>query len=345
MPVVAGPPLLLNLLRNPPSLAAANVGNVDPGNPPLILNPQQIAAFVAGETIQVQFQIGNGVTALETLTSRTYRAAIGGLNQPATGGLGTWGDGTVTYSPQLPYNASALCVQNALNSLNANAGPSSGLVEVTGPANGAPYMVIWNTPGARNLITVDPSDLAPLCQVIVQRVQTGTSGVREIQLIQIIQQPLAYTSTWTIATTTATGILVFNTPAVIQFLAANPSGQTFLEIEENDGTNIRKICQIPVALNGYVVGPTSNFVPFPVGYQKGMAVVTSGNQSVALVFPAAFQSAPSFFSPGGVGMPDSVTGQLTVTFDNSTLTASGVTLWLSAPAPASGYVIPWLAIQ
>lgn len=342
---MAAPALSLQILRNPPSLATANVVSVDPTAPNL--SPVQIAQFVAAETLAFQFQIGNGISALETLTGYSYRVGLGGLNQPPQGGLATWGDGTVTVATQQPYNASAATIQAALNALNSNAGPSSGLVEVLSPiAAGAPYTVVWNTNGARALLTVDPSDLEPMCQVTVQRVQTGGASAREIQIIQITQTPLAYLSSLTVVGNLATGTLLCNTATVIQFLANNPSGQTIFEIEENDGVSIRKICQLPVVLNGYVIGPQSTISPIPAGgFQYGMVSIPSGQQSVTLTFPQPFTSTPSVFLPGLVGMPDSVTGFMNANWDKSTLTKTGVILWTDTIAPAAGYFIPWIAFQ
>lgn len=79
--------------------------------------------------------------------------------------------------------------------------------------------------------------------------------------------------------------------------------------------------------------------------QVGAIPLVEGQQSYDLVFPVAFGAAPSYFSPT-VAMPNSSGEVLEATFDASSLTAQGVTIWLNSPPGAAsvGGYINWYAI-
>jgi hypothetical protein len=78
--------------------------------------------------------------------------------------------------------------------------------------------------------------------------------------------------------------------------------------------------------------------------QTGNVALVAGTQSYAIVFSPAFGAAPGFIG-GSVLMPTSSGETFEVAFDLSTLTASGVTAWLSGiPTAASdGGSINWIA--
>lgn len=78
--------------------------------------------------------------------------------------------------------------------------------------------------------------------------------------------------------------------------------------------------------------------------QTGLVPLIDGQQSYAIVFSQAFQNAPAFFNPT-VQMPSSSGEVFSVSADISTLTANGVTVWLSGvPSAASvGGFINWYA--
>lgn len=238
----AGTSLTVSILRNPPSLATARVV----GSTTTPLGWQE---FPAGDTIKVQFQITDGAGNFETLTSRTYRFGLGNLNAPCTDGTFTLSDYLGATTPALAYNVPASEVQYQLNLLNGNSGPGGASVTVEGP-NGGPFYVIYNTVGTRNLLSANITDLEPSALAIIAEIQTGTGSVPETQLIRIVQLPLALQSSWTISTTTASAVFTVSSPGLYQWLAQHPFGETFIEIEETDGTNIRKICQAPVRIVG-----------------------------------------------------------------------------------------------
>ena len=238
----AGTSLTLSILRNPPSLLTARVSGST-------TTPVGWQEFPAGDSIKIQFQITDGAGAYETLTSRTYRVGIGNLNAPCTGGTFTVSDYLGATTAALPYNISASGLQFALNSLNGNTGPGGALVTVIG-VHGEPFTIIYRTNGTRNLLTFNVANLEPSAVAIVAETQTGSGSLPEIQMARLVQMPYALQSSWTIASTTASAVLSLSSPGLYQWLAKNPFGQTYFEIEETDGTNIRKICQAPVVVSG-----------------------------------------------------------------------------------------------
>ena len=88
-----------------------------------------------------------------------------------------------------------------------------------------------------------------------------------------------------------------------------------------------------------------NSTPPPASVQQtGTVALVAGTQSYAIVFSPAFSAAPGFIG-GSVLMPTSSGETFEVAFDLSTLTASGVTAWLSGipTAASAGGSINWLA--
>lgn len=79
--------------------------------------------------------------------------------------------------------------------------------------------------------------------------------------------------------------------------------------------------------------------------QKGRTAIVAGQQNYDIVFDTPFDVAPEFFE-AGVLMVSSSGETFIVAADLSTLTAAGVTVWLSGiPSSASnGSYITWVAI-
>lgn len=78
--------------------------------------------------------------------------------------------------------------------------------------------------------------------------------------------------------------------------------------------------------------------------QQGVVSIVVGTQSYAIVFSPAFASVPTFFG-AGILMVSSSGETFEVAADLSTLTASGVTVWLSGvpTAASTGSKINWMA--
>jgi len=96
----------------------------------------------------------------------------------------------------------------------------------------------------------------------------------------------------------------------------------------------------------YTPANNVNAVPPATVQQKGTVAIVAGTQSYAITFPSAFGSAPTFFG-ANVQMVNSSGEVFTVVADLSTLTASGVTVWLSGipTAASTGAFINWIANQ
>lgn len=91
--------------------------------------------------------------------------------------------------------------------------------------------------------------------------------------------------------------------------------------------------------------PTANSRPATRTFvQTGSVPIVVGQQSYAITFSPVFESTPSAFDPT-VQMPNSSGEAFFATVDLSTLSPSGVTVWLSGiPTDASaGGMINWRA--
>ena len=98
-------------------------------------------------------------------------------------------------STGIAYDVSAATLESTLN---ANAGISGipDTVAVTLLATGI-YQVAFESVGARYLLAGDPGNLTPESNVFASRMQTGDATTKEVQLLQIVQRPYVYVSSWT----------------------------------------------------------------------------------------------------------------------------------------------------
>jgi len=127
---------------------------------------------------------------------------IGDADKPAESGTFSLAySGSSTALTGLSYAVDAATLQSALNA-NAAIATLPDTVAVSLLATGV-YQVAFQAVGARSLLTGDPTGLLPECNVFVSRLQTGNSTTKEIQIIQIVQRPYVYVSSW-LATTGAT---------------------------------------------------------------------------------------------------------------------------------------------
>lgn len=94
-----------------------------------------------------------------------------------------------------------------------------------------------------------------------------------------------------------------------------------------------------------LIASNTGGLPPASSLQKGVMPLVVGQQSYVIVFPVAFAAAPSYFD-APVQMVNSTGEVFTAEPDLTTLTAAGVTVWLSGiPTGAStGSRINWLAI-
>ena len=78
--------------------------------------------------------------------------------------------------------------------------------------------------------------------------------------------------------------------------------------------------------------------------QAGKVSLVDGQQSYAITFPIPFAVTPTSFLPS-IFIPDNAGEVLAVSVDLSTLTRTGVTVWLSAPpsSASNGGYVSWRA--
>jgi hypothetical protein len=119
-----------------------------------------------------------------------------GSDEPPTGG--TW-DGSYDGDPSglsdLAYNITAGNLQTALNTNTTI--HAAGDVEVELIGTGI-YQATFNTNGARELIAGNPAGLSPQSNVFVSRYVTGDAETKEVQIIQLVQRPYVYVTSWSL---------------------------------------------------------------------------------------------------------------------------------------------------
>lgn len=103
----------------------------------------------------------------------------------------TFGANTAT---GLARNATAAAVEAALNALASVT--AAGGVDVEGDAGG-PYSVVFRSNGARDPITSANDSLYPESEVQIQRAQTGSAALADIQTVRLVRKPFAFRDAWT----------------------------------------------------------------------------------------------------------------------------------------------------
>lgn len=134
------------------------------------------------------------------LTARNLFLGIGTRSNKPTQGQFYLTYSSVTTEDPLNYNATAAEVQDALEGLSTI---GSGNVQVTGP-DGGPWVVEFIEDlelTAASLISANAFTLLPLATVTVDRLQTGSASVNELQTIRLEQAPLTQNTSWTAGAT------------------------------------------------------------------------------------------------------------------------------------------------
>jgi hypothetical protein len=93
----------------------------------------------------------------------------------------------------MPYNATTTQVAAALNALTAVS--SAGGVSVS--KTGAGYTITWNTYGLKPTIGIGSDTLTPSSYESISLVQTGSANHRQIVFVELRQNPIALSTTWT----------------------------------------------------------------------------------------------------------------------------------------------------
>jgi len=138
---------------------------------------------------------------------------IGDADKPAESGTFSLAySGSSTALTGLSYAVDAATLQSALNANTAIAAlPDT--VAVSLLATGV-YQVAFQAVGARSLLTGDPTGLLPECNVFVSRLQTGSATTKEIQIIQIVQRPYVYVSSWSATSGPSAAVTTIQTGTV-----------------------------------------------------------------------------------------------------------------------------------
>lgn len=97
-------------------------------------------------------------------------------------------------------------------------------------------------------------------------------------------------------------------------------------------------------LGGWQNPGAAGSAPAPSVSQNGRIALVAGTQSYAISFAAGFAAAPTFFG-ANILMVNSSGEAFEVVADLSTLTSSGVTVWLNGvpTAASTGAFITWNA--
>lgn len=118
--------------------------------------------------------------------------AVGDTNTYPTGG--SWGllVNEVETEP-MPYNATTTQVAAALNALSPVA--SSGGLSVSKTGDG--YTITWNAYGIKPTIGIGSDTLTPSSYESISLVQEGSAERRQIVFVELRQNPIALSTTWT----------------------------------------------------------------------------------------------------------------------------------------------------
>jgi hypothetical protein len=204
--------------------------------------------------------------------------AVGDTNTYPTGGM--WGllVNDVETEP-MPYNATTTQVAAALNALPAVA--SSGGLSVSKTGDG--YTITWNTYGLKPTIGIGSDTLTPSSYESISLVQEGSTERRQIVFVELRQNPIALSTTWT----------PLSTPSV-----------SVAEVQAWNGTN--RIWRVSIA-------------PQP---RAGSITISYGTKTATVSYNASTAVVASALSPAQVFSTGQFQWDIVIAED-SLLTASG----------------------
>jgi hypothetical protein len=150
-----------------------------------------------GDTVGIELHwveqsVGNPMKEVVWPTAANITLALGRLDSPPTSGGYRLSYGGQT-TPAIAFNAEAISIQAALNSLSSIA--SEGGVSVV--KTSTTWRAVWNVPGpVSSTITVAENALAPTSSLGIAVARTGATGVAHIVQVHIKQSPVAVCTTW-----------------------------------------------------------------------------------------------------------------------------------------------------
>jgi hypothetical protein len=241
-------------------------------------------AFYQGNVAQLELHIvasaGVGTSPIEVPfpAGAAISVAVGDTNTYPTGGA--WGlfVGTSETEP-VPYNATTIQVADALNALTEVSTEGGVTVSKTGDG----YTITWNTLGSKPTIGIGSDTLTPSSYESISLVQEGSAERRQIVFVELRQNPIALSTTWT----------ALPTPSV-----------TVSEVQAWNGTN--RIWRISID-------------PQP---RAGTMTISYGSKTAIVAYNASTSSIASLLSPAQVFSTGQSQWDISISED-SVLTASG----------------------
>lgn len=113
------------------------------------------------------------------------------------------------------------------------------------------------------------------------------------------------------------------------------------ELERTVGDEVISSATISIKVSDDI-NRGSEVAPEPGAVRRGIVDIPDGDSSVTITFDTPLGSAPTIIDPD-VRKPSSSAANLYASVDDSTVTANGFTVHLSAAAPGSGYKLQYRA--
>lgn len=246
-------------------------------------NPIPMKELVFGETHATNIYIVDGAGAYSSAggaVGSTVKVGIG-----VRGGVPTEGTFTLTFdgdtTTALSYNATAAQIESALEAL-----PSigAGNVEVTGEFPSYEIEFIGDLEEApQSLLEGDPDLLFPISVTNISRIQTGDTGVNEVQFLNLATETAWLNSSWTrFAGPPAgwSGTISPNGLKVFQMFNGKSLITPTLEIRVTDAAgNPRSYASLPFKLLQTLI-PTGALSTTPEVSQDGVFAIPNGTDVV-----------------------------------------------------------------
>ena len=240
---------------DPRSSLCKSVTNTTPASPP---------TWVVGDTMPLNIYVVNGSGVYDSISGDStvgIKLGLGLTGTTPSGGTFTITSGANTTSA-LVFNASASAVATALNNLASITGEGGVTVSGAFPL----YQIDWNTTGTKGLCSADGGLLTPDSGATISRTHTGNGSVKERQILQLRQQPVALQTTpnFSLISNGWTGSLSLATFALMNLLGSSDSKSMYLELELTDASgNVRTYGQLGTLIRNDVID-ASSLIPVPV---------------------------------------------------------------------------------
>jgi hypothetical protein len=169
------------LLANQTSFIQASAPSFYQGNVANLELYMVISAGVGVTPIDVPFPAGAEIS-----------VAVGDTNAYPTGGSWELSVDEAETAP-MPYNATTTQVAATLNALSSVTAAGGVSVSKTGEG----YTITWNTYGLKPTISIGSDTLTPSSYQSISLVQAGNANHRQIVFVELRQNPIALSTTWT----------------------------------------------------------------------------------------------------------------------------------------------------